>query len=68
VSLKDQDVQVRGLDKTFHFTQWETIHTEISQKYDLLMIDNLLADAGLEIVDLFFDKDHFFCDVVAMKQ
>lgn len=68
VSLKDQDVQVRGLDKAFHFTQWETIHTEISQKYDLLMIDNILADAGLEIIDLFFDKDHFFCDVIAMKQ
>jgi L-histidine Nalpha-methyltransferase len=67
VSLKDQDVYIGALEKTFHFTQWETIHTEISQKYDLLMIDQLLADSGLEIVDLFFDKDHLFCDVVAMK-
>jgi L-histidine Nalpha-methyltransferase len=67
VSLKDQDVPISALQRSFHFSQWETIHTEISQKYDLLTIDRLFADAGLEIVDLFFDHQHFFCDVVAMK-
>lgn len=68
VSLKDQDVLIRGLGKTFHFSQWETIHTEISQKYDLLMIERMLTGAGFEISDLFFDSNHYFCDVVAVKQ
>lgn len=68
VSLKDQDVFIRALNRTIHFTQWETIHTEISQKYDLLTIENILTHADLEITDLFFDKNHYFCDVVAIKQ
>ncbi|HEY0744150.1 MAG TPA: L-histidine N(alpha)-methyltransferase [Chryseosolibacter sp.] len=68
VSLKDQDVAIKALGKTIHFSQWETIHTEISQKYDLLMIEKMLTSVGLEITDLFFDKDHYFCDVVAIKQ
>lgn len=68
VSLKDQDVAIKALGKTIHFGQWETIHTEISQKYDLLMIEKMLTSVGLEITDLFFDKNHFFCDVVAIKQ
>ena len=67
VSLKDQDVYIEALQKTFHFSQWETIHTEISQKYDLVMMENLLSEAGLEIVDLFFDSNHYFCDVLLKK-
>jgi L-histidine Nalpha-methyltransferase len=68
VSLKDQDVLIGRLNQTIHFSQWETIHTEISQKYDLLTIEKMLTAADLEITDLFFDKDHYFCDVVAIKQ
>lgn len=68
VSLKDQDVPIAALKKTYHFAHWETINTEISQKYDLLMIEKTLSEAGLEIVDLFFDANHFFCDVLVKKR
>lgn len=67
VSLKDQDVLIGALKKIYHFAHWETINTEISQKYDLLMIEKTLSEAGLEIVDLFFDAGHFFCDVLVRK-
>jgi dimethylhistidine N-methyltransferase len=67
VSLKDQDVYIESLRKSFHFTHWETIHTEVSQKYDLLMMENMLSRSGFEIVDLFFDNDHYFCDVLVKK-
>jgi L-histidine Nalpha-methyltransferase len=67
VSLRDQDVPVRALQKVYHFAHWETINTEISQKYDLLMIERILSEAGLEIVDLFFDTGHFFCDVLVKR-
>lgn len=67
VSLKDQNVYVQSLNGSFHFSEWETIHTEISQKFDLVMIEQLLTSAGLQIVDLFFDQQHYFCDVIAVK-
>ncbi len=65
ISLKDQDVRIEAISRTIHFSQWESIHMEISQKYDLLMIENLLTKSGLEIADLFFDRNHYFCNVIA---
>jgi L-histidine Nalpha-methyltransferase len=67
VSTKDQEVHIETVRKTIKFQAWESIRTEISQKYDLLMIEKLASDAGLEIVDLFFDADHFFCNVLLKK-
>jgi L-histidine Nalpha-methyltransferase len=68
VSLKDQDVMIGQLKRSYHFAQWETIHTEISQKYDLLMVERTLNSAELEIVDLFFDEKHWFCDVLVKRK
>jgi L-histidine Nalpha-methyltransferase len=67
LSLKDQTVFIQSLGKSFHFAQWETIHTHIAQKFDLLTIEKLLSDAGLEIVDLFFDSSHYYCNVLVKK-
>jgi L-histidine N-alpha-methyltransferase len=53
ISLKDQTVFIPSLGKSFHFSQWETIHTHIAQKFDPLTIENLLSRCGLEIIDLF---------------
>jgi L-histidine Nalpha-methyltransferase len=67
VSLKDQDVYFEGCDKSFHFNRWEVIHTEISQKYDQQMIEDLFDQAGLEIVEFFYDCKYYFCDVLVTK-
>jgi uncharacterized SAM-dependent methyltransferase len=67
MSLTDQTVLIRSLDKTFHFSEWETICTDSMLKFDLLTIEKLLSDSGLEIVDLFFDPNHHYCDVVVKK-
>jgi L-histidine Nalpha-methyltransferase len=67
VSTKDQEVNIRTLQRVIKFQAWESIRTEVSQKYDLLMIEKLVSEAGLEIVDLFFDADHYFCDVLLKK-
>jgi uncharacterized SAM-dependent methyltransferase len=64
VSLEDQDVYLEACDKVVQFDQWEVIHTEISQKYDIKMIEKLAADAGLSIVDTFYDDRRYFCDVL----
>jgi uncharacterized SAM-dependent methyltransferase len=67
VSLKNQDVYFEACEKAVHFDRWEIIHTEVSQKYDMRMIEALASKAGLEIVDTFYDCKHYFCDVLFKK-
>jgi dimethylhistidine N-methyltransferase len=67
ISLMDQTVFIHSLGKSFHFSQWETIQTDIAQKFDLLTMEKFLSDSGLEIVDLFFDSNHYYCDVLVKK-
>ena len=60
VARKAQRVSIKTLDLTVDFKQWETIHTEISQKYDNEIIKWLADKAGLEITAHFSDpKDHY---------
>lgn len=67
VSLKDQEVRLEVLDQTVHFRRWELIHTEVSQKYDVRMIEKLAADSGLEVARYFYDCRRYFCDVLLKK-
>jgi L-histidine N-alpha-methyltransferase len=67
VSKLEQDVYIKSIEKSFHFHQWEVIHTEISQKYDTGMIDKLAAEAGLRIFKYFYDSKKYFCDVLLSK-
>lgn len=67
VSTAAQDVYIKSIGKPFHFDQWEVIHTEISQKYDMEMINKLAVETGLEIVKYFYDSKGYFCDVLFRK-
>jgi L-histidine N-alpha-methyltransferase len=67
ISLHDQNVYIEALSKSYHFRAWETIHTEVSQKYDLLMIEHLLSFAGLDFVDFFYDSNQYYCDILAAR-
>lgn len=49
VSKIKQSVQIEELDLTVDFKQWETIHTEISQKYDDEIINWLAKESGLKM-------------------
>lgn len=53
VSLEDQDVHIGN--QTFHFDAYETIHTEISQKYSLKELDQMAVKTG-------FSWDRHFTD------
>ena len=64
ISMKEQDVYVEALQRSVHFEAWETIQTEISQKYSIEMIERIMALTGLQIIELFFDNDRYFCDVL----
>jgi L-histidine N-alpha-methyltransferase len=68
VSLLAQDVYIEALHKSVHFDRWEVIHTEVSQKYDIPMIEKIAARSGLTIVEYYYDCKHYFCDVLFGKK
>jgi L-histidine Nalpha-methyltransferase len=68
VSIRQQSVYIHALKKVFTFGAWETIHTEVSQKYDMQMIREMSGAAGLEIIETFCDSRQYFCDVLLRKR
>jgi dimethylhistidine N-methyltransferase len=67
VSKIEQIVRINDLDLTINFKAWETIHTEISQKYDDEIIKWLADEAGLEMTTSFQSKDYEFKNCVFKK-
>lgn len=67
VSRQAQEVCIRSLDLKVHFKPWETIHTEISQKYDDEVVAWLAAQTGLQIVDAFSDGRELFKNYIFKK-
>ncbi|MFT4831208.1 MAG: L-histidine N-alpha-methyltransferase [Psychroserpens sp.] len=60
VSKKAQTVTIGDLELTISFKPWETIHTEISQKYDDEIVAWLANESGLEIVAHFSDEKSYY--------
>jgi L-histidine Nalpha-methyltransferase len=62
ISREKQQVHIDVLKRNFQFDQWEPVFMEISQKYNLLMIETLAADSGFTIKHNFFDSRNYYCD------
>ncbi len=62
ISLADQKVTIEALNEVVHFKQWEFIYTEVSQKYDLHMIEQIAQISGFQIEQNYFDCRHYFVD------
>ncbi len=60
VSNSKQEVYIRSLDATFHFNKWESIYTEMSQKYSLELINEMAEKSGFKIIVNFFDSRHYY--------
>jgi len=67
VSTRDQEVRFEIADESISFKQWETIQTELSQKYDLGMIDTIAKASGFQVVENFFDSRHYFVNSLWRK-
>ena len=63
-SRVEQNVRVAVLDRTFHFHQGESIHMEISQKYDETLIGELASASGFIVKQAFIDSRNYFTDQV----
>ncbi len=67
VSTKAQTVTIEALDLTINFDPWETIHTEISQKYDDKIVEWLAKESGLTISTSFADENKYYKDYLFRK-
>ncbi len=64
ISLKKQEVEILDLNEIISFKERETIFMEMSQKYDMEMIDGLATKSGFEIVRNFYDKRQYFVNSI----
>ncbi len=67
VSKEKQTVDIDELSLQIHFEAWESIHTEISQKYDDDIVKWLAEESGLEIVKSFTDKNEDYKNYLIKK-
>ncbi|MBE9464399.1 L-histidine N(alpha)-methyltransferase [Dyadobacter subterraneus] len=67
VSLKQQEVSISKIGKTYSFRQNELIWTELSKKYTIAEIENLAINNGFELVEHFLDCKHYFTDSLWTK-
>jgi len=68
VSTKEQEVTINRLGVDIHFAAWESIHTEISQKYDDTIVEWLAAESDLEIVNQFTDNKGYYKNYLFKKK
>ncbi len=59
-SLKDQEVYIGELDRSFHFSKGETIHTENSYKYPIAGIEEMAENCGLRLERSWYDDNKWF--------
>ncbi|MCX7548161.1 L-histidine N(alpha)-methyltransferase [Xanthomarina sp. F1114] len=67
VSNIDQDVSIGALNKVFHFKKDEKIYTEISRKYNDLVLNEILKNSELKIVTKLLDAKGYFADYILIK-
>lgn len=60
VSKIKQDVQLKSLQLEVNFKQWESIHTEISQKYDDDIVNWLAEESGLNVHQQYTDDKNYY--------
>ena len=68
VSKEEHTVQIPNLDLQVTFKAWETIHTEISQKYDDEVVQWLMEQADLKILTEFSDAKNYYKNYILTKE
>lgn len=62
ISKGSQTVSLRKIGELVRFENQESIFTEISQKYDETMVQELAERTGFEIIRNFYDERKYFMD------
>ena len=64
ISSEKQTVRLSKTGHEFSFNKWESIHTEISRKYDIDLIEKIAIRSGLSIYHVFYNEKQYFADVI----
>lgn len=64
VSTTAQQVSIGALKQTFQFKAWESIHVEISRKYDTATIRRYATKAGFIVKQLYYDQDQYYVNAL----
>ena len=67
VSTTDQTVKIKALGASYHFVKGEKIHTEISRKYNDVLIDKIISDTDFTIGDKIMDSKKYFADYILTR-
>lgn len=62
ISTCGQEINIRGLNRTFTFKRDEPIHTESSYKFTLDRIESMASRSGFRVVEHFHDERRYFVD------
>tara|TARA_R100000935_G_scaffold42904_1_gene65156 strand:- start:250 stop:1218 length:969 start_codon:yes stop_codon:yes gene_type:complete len=68
ISIKEQTVTIKNLELKISFEAWESLHTEISQKYDDAVVNWLADQADLEVSTSFSDKENYYKNYIFRKK
>ncbi|WP_026837575.1 L-histidine N(alpha)-methyltransferase [Gillisia sp. JM1] len=68
ISKEKQKVTINNLALKVNFEAWESIHTEISQKYDDMIVEWLASQAELKVTDSFADEKDFYKNYIFRKK
>lgn len=65
--VSNTEQTVRVYDQLFHFDQGESIHMEISRKYNDTVINEILLNTGIRILSRITDSQQLFADYVLIR-
>ncbi len=68
ISLMKQEVHFKKANQSIRFDKWEPIFTEMSQKYDMKMINDFARESGFAIEENFFDSRGYFVNSLWRKK
>lgn len=68
ISLEEQEVYIEELGKAIYFEKAESIHTEISQKYNDTSIEWLCKMSGLSLDVVYTDSKEQFLECLIRKE
>ena len=66
ISTQEQLVTIKN--ETIYFEKNEPVFMEVSQKYSISQIDEIAQQCGFHVLSHFFDKNHYFVDVILQCQ
>lgn len=64
ISRIRQTVRIEALDQEFNFLPWEPIATELSQKFNMVDVENLAIKSGFRIKENYYDSNSYFVDSI----